>query len=622
MATGNYTQGYPTYLKLQSSTTSGGPWHDVWSVAYTPLAAQTITIPNYSMDVGGNMYFQFAFVGDAYALDYWYFDNLTVDGVTITPVASTATVNGILDISAGAYAIGNTNTLSLNGSLSGSNAITGGVTANLIVDGTGANLILPAITNGLNNLTINRANGATLKSALTVNGTLTNNAGNSGLVVSSDLSGTGSLIFNTTGVAGTVQRYIASWGDATQGWHLLASPVAAQAFQPAFVVPSSNEDFYLWDETQALWINSKNELTGPPWTFNTAAFGANFIPGKGYLVAYAAGGAKNFTGTMNVTDVNVSGLTCTLTAPYSGDITPGWNLLGNPFTSPITWNTAGWSLSNISAGAKIWNDATVSYTDIAASGIIPATQGFMVEVAPSTTGSLVIPAAARTNNAQAWYKLSGNPYIKLIAHDLGSNAAQESVVTFDIQTGPGYDPAFDSHFFPGYAPLFYSVDGTEHLSTNVLPGMDNQTTIPFNFVKTTGSDYSIEAAKIENVPAQVYLTDLKINKTQNLVENPVYTFTAVSGDDPARFLLSFSHVGISENSVSTNGIYAYGNNLYIVNPGKARLEVFSLTGQKLLAEEIDSPGLYRTSLSVPTGYYVMRLTTGTKVVVTKVFIKS
>ncbi len=75
MSSGNYTQSVSTYLKLQSSTSTSGPWHDVWSVPYSALAAQTVTIPNYTTDVGGNMYFQFAFVGDYDATDYWYFDN-------------------------------------------------------------------------------------------------------------------------------------------------------------------------------------------------------------------------------------------------------------------------------------------------------------------------------------------------------------------------------------------------------------------------------------------------------------------------------------------------------------------------------------------------------------------
>jgi len=483
----------------------------------------------------------------------------------------------------------------------------------------------PASPAVCNSLTIQNGASVTIAAgkALTVSGTLTNNSGNAGLVINSDATGTGSLIFNTTGVSGTVQRYVAAWGDYTQGWHLLASPVTAQAFQPTFVSnpPSSSEDFYLWDETQALWINSKPE-TSPPYTFSTA-FGTDFVVGKGYLVAYQSNGAKTFMGTMNVADAGVNGLTYTSGAPYTGGITPGWNLLGNPFTSPVTWNTAGWALSNVGAVAKIWKDASVSYVDITAGDIIPAMQGFMVEVGGGGGGGgLTIPAAARAHSAQPWYKSSDNPYIKLVAHNLSANSAQESVVAFDPQAGPGYDMNFDSHFFPGYAPEFYSVDGSEHLSTNVLPGVDNQTTIPFNFVKSAGSKFSIEAAVLENLPGQVYLTDLKFDKTQNLSENPVYNFTSSSSDNPARFILSFNHVGIFEYIPNNNGVYSYDDILYVVKPGKAKLEVYSLAGQKLLTRDIDDPGLYKTALNVPTGYYVVRLITGTKVVITKVFIKS
>ena len=455
--------------------------------------------------------------------------------------------------------------------------------------------------------------------ALTVGGTLTNNAGNTGLMLNSNATGTGSLIFNTPGVAGTMQRYISHWTDDNHGYHFLSSPVASQAIQPLFVPtnPGSAQDFYAWDEVNGWWFNSKDPSL--QWVQN---FDASFVTGKGYLVAYNDDVTKSFTGILNMNDVAKSGLTFTSPGNNTSDITPGWNLLGNPFTCPITWNTSGWSLSNIGAIAKIWNESTASYTDITTNGIIPAEQGFMVNVLNAAGGSLTIPTAARTHSTQPWYKSTENPYIRLVAQNLDAQTAQESVVTFDDQSSPGYDPNFDSYFLPGYAPQFYSIDGSEHLSTNTLTELESQTIVPFYFIKTNGTRFSLNAEKIENVPTQVYLTDLKLNKTQNLVENPVYPFTASDGDDPARFLLSFSHLGIGEKTGSNGGIYAYDHNLYLVNPGNARLEVYSMTGQRLLGEEINNPGLYQTTLNVPTGYYVVRLTTGTRVAVTKVFIKS
>ncbi len=172
MSTGYYIQNFPTYLKLQTATSASGPWTDVWSVPYTAIAAQTVSISNVTSNVGGNMYFQFAYVGDYYSTLYWYFDNLVIDGISNVPIACTATVNGTLDLTAGTYTIGSGNSLALNGTVAGSNTITGSNTSNLAIGGSGTNLTLPAITAGLNNLSLNRANGAILSNANTVNGVL------------------------------------------------------------------------------------------------------------------------------------------------------------------------------------------------------------------------------------------------------------------------------------------------------------------------------------------------------------------------------------------------------------------------------------------------------------------
>ncbi|MEI7725040.1 MAG: T9SS type A sorting domain-containing protein [Bacteroidota bacterium] len=442
---------------------------------------------------------------------------------------------------------------------------------------------------------------------LTVSGNMTILGAAPNLMVASG----GSLIQNTPGVQATVGRDVAAWTSDSHGWHLLSSPVAGQTVSPAFTDPTpGNYDFYKWSETSDLWLNQKipgNNIT-------------SFDQGIGYLVAYQTSATKLFTGSLNVANVSGLNLTKTPGAYPAGDITPGWNLLGNPFSSAITWYN-GWTLPLVTTTAKIWKEGIASYTDIAAGGIIPAMQGFMVETSGAT--SVTIPATARTHNLQAWYKSTGNPYIRLVAHNPGAQTAQESIVTFDAQSSQGYDPYFDSRFLPGYAPYFYSVDGTEHLSTNVLQELNSQTTVPFDFIKTTGSDYFIEAVAIENVTSKVYLTDLKTSHVQILGENPIYNFTAADGDDPARFLLTFgSMVGTGEKTVINNGIYTYENNLYILNPGKATFELYTLTGQRLQKTEIDSPGLFKTTLYLPTAYYVVRLTTGTKVVVTKVFIKS
>lgn len=218
-ATGNYTQNYPTYLKLQSSTSSSGPWHDVWSMAYTPHAATNIVIPLYTTDVGSGMYFQFAFAGDPYALDGWYFDNFVVDGVT--PVASNIVVNGTLDLTNGNYTIGSSNTLGINGTVTGTGTITGSANSNLSIGGTGSVGALN-FTSGsrvLNNLTLNRTSSGlvTFGTDLLVDNiiTLTNgrvDMGSNTLTLGTNLTSIGTLNpvvpTNASYIIGNFERWI------------------------------------------------------------------------------------------------------------------------------------------------------------------------------------------------------------------------------------------------------------------------------------------------------------------------------------------------------------------------------------------------------------------------------
>ncbi len=473
-------------------------------------------------------------------------------------------------------------------------------------------------------------NGAILtvptKKWLTVSGNLTISGGTSynNLIIESG----GSLLNSSGGVSATVKRDVSAWGVPWHGWHLLSSPVASQAIDPAFTaIPSSNYDFYAWNEPSLQWVNYKNTLTPPVWTDanvlnvngSTVQGGLNFIPGKGYLVNYAAvaAGTKTFTGTLNKDNLVISNLSI-----KPGTTDKGWHLLGNPFTSALTWGT-NWNLTNIISTTKIWKESTAAYVDIAPGGFIPALNGFMIQVTPAFGGnnSLTIPAAERVHNATAWYKSSTDPSIALVANDAAGQTAQESILQFNGAATTGFDPEFDSHFLTGYAPQFYSVAGDDQLSTNTLPDLSGTIMVPFDFIKNDGVNFTIEATTIANVTGPVLLNDLKTNASQDLTMNPVYSFTSESGDLPGRFLLTFSHVGIGENTNGSNGIYTWEKTLYISNPGRATLELFNLSGQKLLTEEINTTGMYKTTPYLPTAYYVVRLITGSKVVVAKVFLR-
>ncbi len=187
---------------------------------------------------------------------------------------------------------------------------------------------------------------------LDVEGTFNNQAGASGFVIGSNQSGTASLIHNSAGLEGTMQRYIPGYeSKGAGGWHLLASPVESFEIAGSDFEPGIYDDMYAWDEENYQWLNYKdaaNNIT-------------HFMIGKGYLVAYQDDASRDFEGIFHCTDVTHIDLVKTI---GMGD---GWHLLGNPFQSALLWDEDNWDLNDVSSGAKILNQGG-TYTDIIQDG--------------------------------------------------------------------------------------------------------------------------------------------------------------------------------------------------------------------------------------------------------------
>lgn len=422
---------------------------------------------------------------------------------------------------------------------------------------------------------------------LTVAGTLTNNGS---LTIKSDASGTGSLIHSMAGVTATVERYVSGHGNlADAGWHLLGSPVATFDIAGTSFEPGTNDDLYAWSEVQNLWLNYK--ATGGP---------TQIIPGTGYLIAYENNSTKSFAGNLNVTDINISGLS------LSSGANSGWHLLGNPFASALQWNNGYWALSNVAGIAKIWNSVSKAYSDILPNGIIPSANGFFVQVDNSSNG-LIIPASARIHNNTAWYK-NDLTRIVLSASPADGSSKQESQIVVEPQATAGYDFYYDSRFMAGYAPRFYSIAGNEKLSTNALPELHHGNTIPFGFVKNQHIQFVIRLE--EGIAGEtLLLKDLKLNTMHNLSLHPEYLFTSAPGDEPNRFLLVYGTVGIDEVRAGDvlQASMQHGQ-LYINNQAKNSLvSIHDLSGRLLYERHLDKTGLHQIPTGLKPGVYIIRL---------------
>ncbi len=487
-----------------------------------------------------------------------------------------------------------------------------------------------------NNLTITGSlymlSGSTLninpRGALTVEKNLYNRTGLFGhatLNINSTPSGTGSLIIDgTLENDGSIycQRYIDDWNTG-DGWHFLSSPVDDQSISPGFVdisgTISSSVDFYKWSEPLDLWINIKKE----DGAYNQGSEASNFSNeadpkfgvGLGYLVAYEDDVTKTFSGTLNNYSPSKPGLTYTSASTHTGA-----HLLGNPFPCALQWDhttgESGWHLDNIDGTAKIWSSANSSYTDIAQNGIIPAMQGFMVIVSSEGTGSLNIFKGDRIHSSTSWYKETEINKVKLTVFDPVGGKAQESILMAKDNATSGFDHQYDSPFFSGYAPLFYSWIDQKPASTNAIPSFDNNLVIPFAFRKNESTDFYITIEGTENLipEREVFLIDHKLDQTTNLSQQPTYFFSSFEGDDINRFSITFKAVGINDPEITPNAqlpihCWNHEQTLTISNPQQltGTIEVFNMTGQTMLSAKLQNVTKQTLMHALKPGLYVVRV---------------
>ncbi|HPE33776.1 MAG TPA: T9SS type A sorting domain-containing protein [Bacteroidales bacterium] len=458
--------------------------------------------------------------------------------------------------------------------------------------------------------------------SLTVDGILSNASGSGGLVIESTATGTGSLIHSTENVPATVQRYIgaAGWENWQDGWHFVSSPVENQGINAGegWVTSGVDNDFdfYAWSEPNSLWVNFENN-SQPPY-FTEVNGSGSFVPGIGYLAAYQQTGTKLFKGYLNADDILISGMNIT-----AAEEVKSWHLLGNPFSCALNWNS--WEKTGTGTTLQLWSESLSDYSPLpeGESAIVPAMNGFMAEVLQDNA-SITIPTGARTHSDQSWYKSAGDNTLKLTVWANDKSSGKECFIRFNNQSTEGFDPEYDGHYLRGYGPVFYSLAGSEQLSVNTLPISTGTTEVPLIFEKNGLHDFSVYAEGLENFPGGVRLVDLKTGISRSLNQNPDYSFTASDGDDPERFLLKFSPVGITE--IQENElleIFAYGKSITIINPDNlsGTIKLSDITGREVMQQTLKGESVLRLETNLVTGIYIVNVLTGRGIEKEKIIIK-
>ena len=601
---------------------SGTDWNvpGNWSCGFTPVLTTVVQIPN-------------------------------VPNKPVLSTGATGTVNN-LTIEPGSYLTVSGNTLQISGAIS-NNGTFDATNCTIQMNGSSAQTIGANVFSGntIRNLNISNAAGVSLLGPLNVtgivniqNGTFVS-AGN--LTLASSPSGT-ALIDGSGGgtVTGnvTMQRYLSS----KFGYKYISSP-----FQSA-TVNELSDDIDLGASFPTLFsYNEGSTISG--WV----DYITNADP-LGRLLGYAANfGSSGVPFTADITGtVNNGPLSITLynnNNPY----TLGFNLVGNPYPSPVYWDAAsGWTKTNIDNALYYFKASTTDEyggtystyingisSDGLATAIIPSMQGFFVHVSDGSypvTATLGLDNSVRVTDLTHPFvkseEKSSKPLIRLGATFADDPASTDPmVIYFDEKAQTGFDTFLDARKLMNtdynvpnlYA---YDTDGIK-LSIDALPeNLDSLCSIPLGLKANIDGNIVFRIIDIgeEHPWDRIYITDLESGTENDLLNNNEYRVNLEEGEYKNRFFLNLMRKGTeppdtSSNNIpfsvySTHGIVkAYINTDKI---GSGLLSIYNLIGQVLINKRISAPGNYEFNHSFKNGIYIVSFVTKTYQNSRKIFIQN
>lgn len=578
-----------------------------WSCGFVPYPVTTVQIPDAAVDpvVASGI------TGEVCDLDLAAGAILSVQGGTMR-IYGSASGSGIIDASAG--------TVEYRGS-----------TPQSIVSNRFAG-------SSVNNLTVSNAAGVSIIGSLSVTGVVLVQTGElisaGNLTLASDATRTALIDGSGAGtVSGnvTMQRYLPS----KFGYRYFSSPFVAATvneFADDMDLASSWPMLYRYDEsrTSSGWVS---------YTTGTALLS----PMEGYAVNF---GSVAVTGTVDLTGEVTNGSVAVTLYNHNNTYTKGFNLVGNPYPSPVDWNAAGWTKTNIDNALYFFRASTTdeysgaysSYvngvsSDGAANNIIPSMQGFFVHVSDGSytvTGTLGATNSVRVNDrSHVFFKSAAtdNRFLVRLAAAFSDDTLSSDpvVVYFEGGATAPFDPELDALKLFNTDMMvtnLYSVlsDGKK-LSVNALPPQnDTVLNVPLGLTTYRDGEVVFRLRGLENLPdnTRVMFRDAVAGKNIDMVSPGIYRVSLPAGDYTGRFALA-----ILKNTTDTGIIpgddvlfSAYTSRELVtatvgaIDGEEGVITIFDLGGRPVFQVKVYEAGRYNLDVNLKQGIYLVNYSSG------------
>ena len=507
-------------------------------------------------------------------------------GITITPVVTglTATnysftpAEGSITITPADVTVSNSNVSVSDLILSPVSNITVNTNGSLVIDQ----------SKQIASVTVNAGAKLSVSDGQTL--TLTN------LTLKSDVNATSTYVptgINKTGtitVTGTtaVEQYLAT----TRNWYV-SSPVSNS-------VAPANYTYY-----------SRYEPGGTATGWTPVSVGAGLVAGKGYIALPTTAGAPITFTTQSGGTLNNGTVTIPLTYSPTVNSGKGYNLIGNPYPSHLSWtfeftqansskiestiwyrtnsggsNASGWSFITFNPVTAETVPSTVN------GGIIPPMQAFWVLAKNVANNSIQFTNAMRSHQTGNLLKAPAakNADRKKIRLQLSNGTTtDEALIVFDANASNDYD-SYDSPKMMNNAPDIadiYTVSYTKRLVINGLNAVTNNMILPLGYNAGVEGNLTLKVNELSNFDGntRVYLVD---GSTETeLAKGTEYTFnTAKITGNESRFSLLFrapnASTGIENTEKGITQVFVNANNqITIIAPEKASYSVYNAVGQMI-----------------------------------------
>jgi len=474
--------------------------------------------------------------------------------------------------------------------------------------------------------------GQTLKGILVSNNTLNANgnitllstATNTALI---DGSGTGQVYGNVT-----MQRYLPSGF----GYKYFSSPFQAATvseFGDDMDLLATFPTFYSYDENRG----------SSGWVTYTAPAGV-LDPLHGYAVNFGPGVAPV---TVDVTGVVNSGNLLRTVYNHDSLYTKGFNLVGNPYPSPIDWDAAsGWTKTDIddalyyfkAGGADHYSGTYSTYiegisSDGLATNIIPSMQAFFIHITDGVwpvTGTLGINNTVRITDYTQQFIKSGSatsrPILRISANYTDNPGTSDPMVIYFDEKGSnefdGRNDALKLMNTDRLVPNFYSItpDGY-NLSINALPlWEDSLLVIPVGLRTERDGNLLFRIMYEDNLSSEtkIYLSD-NLTGSDNIINMfKGYNIYLNAGEYNNRFSLvlvkgtSYIHDNRSYKDLfsiysSKGGIVA---NIILLPGNTGTMTICNISGQLVFIKDFYEIGYHEFNLELKTGIYLVNFLSG------------